>query len=332
LFAGILATLGGRWRPMSVCAVTRRLPGTAVDRLGTVHEVRVWPGELPPTRAELIALAHDADALVTMLTDTVDSGVMDACPHLRAIANYAVGFDNIDLAAAAERGIAVGNTPNVLTDATADLAFALLSAAARHLTEADTYVRAGRWRTWEPALLLGKPLKGARLGIIGPGRIGRAVAERAIGYGMVVTTYGRIQDRAALDSLLATSDFVSLHCPLTPATRHLIDAGTLALMKPDAVLVNAARGALVDLVAVAEALRAGRLGGAALDVTDPEPLPPDHPILAAPNVVFAPHIGSATLVTRAAMADMAVDNILQALAGHPMPNPVPLPPPEAPAK
>ncbi|MDR1294492.1 MAG: D-glycerate dehydrogenase [Bifidobacteriaceae bacterium] len=307
---------------MSLCAITRALPGTAVERLGRVHEVRLWPGEMPPSSDELVALAHDADALIALVTDTVDAAVFDACPRLRAVANYAVGFDNIAVAEAAARGIAVGNTPDVLTDATADLAFALLAAAARQIAQADRYVREGRWRTWSPQLFLGKPLKGARLGIVGPGRIGRGVADRAEGYGMDVTVFDQGDPAGTFERLLAESDFVSLHCPLTPETRHIIDEGTLALMKPDAILVNTARGGLVDLVAVAAALGEGRLGGAALDVTDPEPLPLDHPILTAPHLTLAPHIGSATRQAREAMADLAVDNILAALAGCAMPHPV----------
>jgi glyoxylate reductase len=303
---------------MGRCAVTRKLPGQGLARLAAVHEVEVWPGDLPPSRSELIELATPADALISLVTDKVDAGVMDACPRLKVIANYAVGFDNVDVAAAAARGIAVGNTPDVLTDATADLAFALLAAAARSIAAADRYVREGRWQTWQPDLFLGKPLKGAGLGIVGPGRIGRALAARAAGYGMAVVTFDQGDPPAVLADLLRESDFVSLHCPLTPQTHHIIDGQALALMRPDAILVNAARGGLVDLVALARALTQGRLGGAALDVTDPEPVPPGHPILTAPNVTLVPHIGSATHLAREAMTDLAVDNVLRALAGEPM--------------
>jgi glyoxylate reductase len=280
---------------------------------------------MPPSSDELVALAHDADALICLVTDTVDAALFDACPRLRAVANYAVGFDNIAVAEAAARGIAVGNTPDVLTDATADLAFALLAAAARHIAQADRYVREGRWRTWSPQLFLGKPLKGARLGIVGPGRIGRGVAERAAGYGMEVTVFDQGDPPGTFERLLAESDFVSLHCPLTPETHHILDEQALRLMKPDAILVNTARGGLVDLSALAGALREDRLGGAALDVTDPEPIPPGHPILTAPRVTLAPHIGSATRQAREAMANLAVDNVLAALDGRPMPHPVTVP-------
>jgi glyoxylate reductase len=293
-----------------------------LKRLAAVHQVRLWPGDGPPSAGELAELAGPADGLICLLTDKVDAALLAACPKLRAVANYAVGFDNIDLAATKARGIAVGNTPDVLTDATADLAFALLAATARQLAEADRYVRQGRWTTWQPGLFLGAPLKGATLGIIGPGRIGRAVAQRASGYGMEVITFDQADPPGALDALLRSSDFVSLHCPLTPQTAGLIDARALSLMKPDAILINTARGPLVDLVALAEALQAGRLGGAGLDVTDPEPAPLDHPILQAPRVTLAPHIGSATRQARQAMADRAVDNILASLQGRPMPYPV----------
>jgi glyoxylate reductase len=297
--------------------VTRELPFPALDRLRAQHDVEVWPERMPPPPEALRRAAADADGLLTMLTDRVDADLLAAAPRLRAVANLAVGIDNIDLAAAAERGVAVGNTPDVLTDATADLAFALLLSAARRLPQGQAFVRAGEWKTWEPAADLGADVNGATLGIVGWGRIGQAVARRAAGFGMEV-----VHSRPTpLEELLERSDFVSLHLPLSPATRHLIDAAALARMKPTALLVNTARGPVVDQRALAEALHAGRLAGAALDVTDPEPLPPDDPLLAAPNLLVVPHIGSATVRTRARMADMAVDNLLAALAGQPMPHP-----------
>jgi glyoxylate reductase len=308
-----------------LCAVTRRLPGPALDRLAAEREVRIWPGEGAPGPGELAALAKGAAGLITTVEDGVGPDLMDACPNLRAIANYGVGYDNIDVAAAATRGIAVGNTPDVLTDATAELAFALLAAVARRVAEADSYVRAGRWRAWEPNLLLGKPISGATLAIIGPGRIGTALARRAAGFGMNVATHGRRDGPEHLEAVLATSDYVSLHCPLTPETRHLVDARSLAAMKPGAVLVNTARGGLVDLDALADALQSGHLGGAGLDTADPEPIDLGHPIMAAPRVVFTPHIGSATRQAREAMADLAVENILLALRAEPMAHPVPPP-------
>jgi glyoxylate reductase len=303
---------------MARCVVTRRLPGDAVDRLAEVHDVDVWPGDLPPLPQELRELVREAEGLLCMLTDRVDAALLDTAPRLRAIANYAVGSDNVDLRAAAARGIPVGVTPDVLTDATADLAFALILAAARRLVEGHEDVRAGRWRTWDPRGWLGHDVHGATLAIVGPGRIGRAVARRAEGFEMRVLTAGRGDD---LHSVLAQADVVSLHAPLTEHTRHLIDAAALAAMKPTAILVNTARGGLVDPRALRAALDSGALAAAALDVTDPEPLPPDDPLLEAPRLIVAPHIGSATHRTRERMAALAVDNLLAALEGRPMPHP-----------
>ena len=294
--------------------VTRRLPGDAVDRLAREHEVDLWPDPDPPRRADLIEHTTQAEALLSQLTDPVDAELLAAAPHLKAIANYAVGYDNIDIAAATERGIPVGNTPDVLTETTAELAFALMLAVARRIVEADRYVREGRWGPWSPDLLLGHDLNGSTLGIVGFGRIGKAVARRAEGFAMTVI-HG-----IPLGELLERSDFVSLHAPLTPQTRGLIGAAELERMKPTAILVNTARGPMVDTDALAVALREGTIAGAGLDVTDPEPLPPDHPLLEAPNLVVAPHIGSASHRTREAMADMAVDNLLAALAGERMPH------------
>ena len=297
--------------------VTRELPFPALDRLRAVHDVDVWPERLPPAPEELRAAAARAEGLLTMLTDRVDAELVAAAPRMRAIANLAVGTDNIDLNAAEARGVAVGNTPDVLTDATADLAFALLLAAARRLQLAAAEVRAGAWVSWEPAHALGADVTGATLGIVGWGRIGQAVARRAAGFGMEV-----IHSRPTpLDELLERADFVSLHMPLTDDTRHLIGAEQLRRMKPTAMLVNTARGGVVDQAALREALRSGEIAGAALDVTEPEPLPPDDPLLDAPNLLVVPHIGSATVRTRARMADMAVDNLLAALDGKPMPHP-----------
>jgi glyoxylate reductase len=297
--------------------VTRELPFPALDRLRAAHEVEVWRERMPPPPDALRAAAARADGLLTMLTDRVDAELLDAAPGLRAVANLAVGTDNVDLDAAAARGVAVGRTPDVLTDATADLAFALLLAAARRLAQGEAAVRAGDWVTWEPAGDLGTEVSGATLGIVGWGRIGQAVARRAEGFGMEVLH----SQPTPLEELLERADFVSLHVPLSAATRHLIDAAALARMKRGAILVNTARGGVVDQAALAAALRAGALAGAALDVTDPEPLPPDDPLLDAPNLLVVPHIGSATVRTRSRMADLAVDNLLAALAGEPMPHP-----------
>jgi glyoxylate reductase len=303
--------------------VTRRLPGDALDRLAAAgHEVDVWPDRSPPPPKALREHTVQADALLSMLTDRIDSDLLEAAPRLRANANYAVGSDNIDVEAARDRGIAVGVTPGVLNDATADIAFALLLAIARRLPEGEAAVRSGEWTTWEPDWLLGRDVHGATLGIVGRGRIGDAVARRAEGFGMTVVHHSR-SSGIPLEELLERADFVSLHVPLTPDTRHLIDAAALARMQPTAYLVNTARGGVVDQDALAAALRDGTIAGAALDVTDPEPLPPDDPLLDAPNLIVLPHLGSATHATRRAMAELAVDNLLAALDGKAMPNPAP---------
>ena len=301
--------------------VTRDLPGDALARLRAEHDVEVWPDPTPPPPGPLRRAAAEADALVTMLTERVDARLLDAAPRLRAVANVAVGTDNIDLDACAARGVAVGNTPDVLTDATADLAMALLLAAARRLPEAMAEVREGRWGPWNPGHLLGMDLQGATLGIVGFGRIGRAVARRGEGFGMTVLHSSR-RGGVPLPELLDRADVVSLHCPYTPETRHLIDETALRAMRDTALLVNTARGAVVDQTALRRALREGWIAGAALDVTTPEPLPADDPLLDAPNLVVLPHIGSATHGARARMATLAVENVLAALAGRPMPNPV----------
>lgn len=302
---------------MARCYVSRELPGNALAQLRAHHEVEVWPEPTPTPSEQLRAGIAGCAGLISMLSDRIDEQLMSATPTLRAIANYAVGVDNIDLDAARSRGIQVGNTPDVLTDSTADLAFALLLACARRLPEAQQQVRDGRWITWEPAGMLGLQLRGSVLGVIGNGRIGSAVATRGEAFGMHVMHVR--SDGAGLFELLAASDVVSLHCPLTPATYHLIDATRLAQMKPGAILINTARGQVVDQVALLAALQEGRLGAAGLDVTDPEPLPADHPLLAAPNLIVLPHIGSATHTARERMAEMAVENLLAALDGQAMP-------------
>ena len=301
--------------------VTRRLPGGALDRLAAEHEVEVWPEQMPPGRDELLARAPELDGLLSLLTDPVDAELIDAAPRLRAISNYAVGVDNVDLQAAAARGIPVGNTPEVLTDTTADLAVALMLGISRHLVEGDAYVRRGEWRTWETGLLLGHDLHGSTVGIVGFGRIGQAVGRRLKGFGCEILHTSR-SGGVELEELLERSDFVTLHSPLTPGTRGLIGDDALARMKPTAYLVNTARGPIVDSEALERALHAGEIAGAALDVTDPEPLPGDHRLLRAPNLLVLPHLGSATEATRARMADMAVDNLLAGLAGEPMPHSV----------
>ena len=240
---------------MAHVLVTRALPSTALERLGERHAIEVWEQELPPTPDELRERAAGADGLLTMVTERVDAALLDAAPGLRVIANYAVGTDNIDLEVCAARGVAVGVTPDALTDATADLAFALILAAARNLVAGHEAVRAGRWRTWEPQGWLGHDVHGATLALIGPGRIGEAVARRAAGFDMEILRVGRGDD---VHAALRRADVISIHCPLTPQTRHLIDAEALRHVKATAVLVNTARGAIVDQVALAAALREGR--------------------------------------------------------------------------
>ena len=305
--------------------VTRRLPQPALDLLSRHVHATVWPGELPPPRAVLLKEVAEANGLLALLTDRVDTALLDAAPRLRVVSNFAVGYDNIDVAAATQRGLLVTNTPGVLVETTADFTIALMLAAARRVLEADQYVRAGRWRTWGPELLMGRDLWGATLGIIGYGQIGQAVARRASGFGMRILYYSATRkldqereggpDYAPLEQLLAESDIVSLHCPLNDETYNLIDRHALNLMKPDAILVNTARGPVVDTKALVEALRQRPLI-AALDVTDPEPLPADHPLLSLPNAIVTPHIASASVATRTRMALIAAENLLAALRGE----------------
>jgi glyoxylate reductase len=309
--------------PPARVAITAQLPGDPARLLRTAgHDVVMREASGPATRDELRALAADADALLCTLADGIDDELLATSPRLRAVAVYAVGYDNVDLSAAAARGVAIGNTPDVLTDATADLAMALLLAAARRLPEAEAEVREGRWSDWDPTGLLGLELRGATLAIVGAGRIGRAVAERAEAFGMTIELLGRADD---LHAALGRADVVSLHAPLSAATHHLIDAAAIEAMRPGTILVNTARGGLVDQLALAEALHSGHLRAAALDVTDPEPLPPTDPLLTAPNLIVLPHIGSATHRARAAMGERAARNLIAALAGEPMPWPVALP-------
>jgi glyoxylate reductase len=284
------------------------VPELAVTRLRAAGlEVAVGPLEV-----------EGCDALLCLLTDRIDAEFLARAPQLRIVANLAVGTDNIDLAAARARGIAVSNTPDVLTDATADLAFALLLAAARRLPWADRYVRGGGFTGWRPDLGLGLDVTGRTLGIVGFGRIGRAVAERARGFRMDVIWHGRTSG-VPLDELLAQSDFVSLHAPLTNETRHMIGARELRLMRPHAVLVNTARGPLVDEAALVRALREGWIAGAGLDVFEREPaLAPG--LADLPQVVLAPHVGSATPATRDRMGEVAAENVIAALSGRPIPN------------
>jgi len=310
--------------------ITRRIVDLdeALQRhnLSDEYAIEVWEGERAPDQATLRQKVQGCLGILTQLTDPIDAALMDAAPTLRVISQCAVGVNNIDLAAATQRGIAVGHTPGVLTDATADMTFALLLAAARHVVAGADYVRAGKWQGWSPTLFLGKAVQGATLGILGYGRIGQAVAMRAKGFAMRILAHRPSPERAAQDGVIAAdfetllreSDFLSLHVPLRADTYHLIGARELALMKPDAVLINMARGEVVDPQALYQALSAGRLGMAALDVTEPEPIPADHPLLSLPNCLIVPHLGSATIETRRAMTDLAVANLAAGLRGAPL--------------
>lgn len=309
--------------------VTRRLPKPALQELREVCEVEIWDQEIPPPYEVIVEKVGDKEGLLCLLTDRIDVALMDAAPRLKVISQCAVGYDNIDVEAATARGLPVGNTPGVLTDATADFAFTLLMSAARRIGEAIDYVREGRWQTWGLTLLLGQSVYGATLGIVGMGRIGRALARRASGFDMKVLYYDvfRQPDAEAelgveyrpLEDLLRESDYVSLHVNLTEVTTGLMDSHAFALMKPTAILINTSRGPVVDSEALYEALKEGQIAYAALDVTDPEPLPADHKLLEVPNLIVAPHIASATVTSRNLMAKRAVQNLVTGLRGEPLP-------------
>ena len=314
--------------------VTRVIPSIGLDIVRAAAEAEVWPEELPPPRDVLLDRVRGMDGLLCLLTDRVDDELLDAAgPQLRVVSNFAVGYDNIDVPACTRRGVAVGNTPGVLTETTADLAFALLMAVARRLPEARDYVREDRWRTWGPMLLLGKDLHGATLGLVGFGRIGREMARRATGFGMRTLYHDVVRaepdvervlgaTHAPLETVLAEADFVSLHTVLSAETRHLIDAAALARMKRGAILINTSRGPVVDGEALADALRSGHLFGAGLDVTDPEPLRAEDPLVQLPNCLVVPHIASASERTRDRMAEKAARNLVAGLRGEPLPDPV----------
>ena len=312
--------------------ITRMLPQQALDLILPVCDAEVWQEELPPPRDLLLSKTRNVAGLLTLLTDKVDAPLMDAAPQLKVISNCAVGFDNIDIPAATQRGIAVGNTPGVLTETTADFAFTLLMAAARRVAEGDRYTRAGKWKTWGLSLLLGQDIYGATLGLVGLGRIGAAMAKRAKGFDMRVLYYDpyRRQDLEQqlgityvdLDTLVRQADFVSVHTPLTDETRHLVNLDLLRKMKKTAIVINTSRGPVVDQAALYTALRDGMIAGAALDVTDPEPIALNDPLLTLENCIVAPHIASASVTTRTKMATMAAENLLAGLSGNELPNPV----------
>lgn len=312
--------------------VTRRLPEAVWKRLSKHVDAEIWDEELPPPYDLLLEKVQNKEGLLCLLTDRVDKELLAAGSDLKVISQIAVGYDNIDVAEAGRRGIRVGNTPGVLTDATADFTFALLMAAARRLGEAIEYVRADKWKTWGLTLLLGQDVQGTTLGIVGFGRIGQAVAQRAQGFGMKILYYSRHREieaekrfgaeRQTLDNLLRESDFVSLHVSLNDETEDLIGAREFDLMKSSAILINTARGPIVQTDALYEALRDKKIAYAALDVTDPEPLPAGSDLLTLDNIIIAPHIASATISSRLKMCNMAVDNLLAGLSGEELPYPV----------
>jgi glyoxylate reductase len=303
---------------VAYCFVTRTLPGLALERLSAKHKVEVWPEPAPISHERLLDAAEACEGLISTVNDSLDRAFFKRCKNLRAVANYAVGADNIDIDAATDRGIAVGNTPDVLTEATADIALALILSCARRLWEARDCVLRGDWQSWDPQGLLGYDLYRARIGIIGFGRIGQAIARRALGFSMQIQWCTQSKG-STLDEILTDSDFVVVACPLTDATHHLIDERALSMMKPTSILVNIARGPIVSMDALRGALNRGQIAGAGLDVTDPEPLSRDDPLLKDSRVCVLPHIGSATHATRERMADMCVDNLLSVLDGKRMP-------------
>lgn len=310
--------------------VTRLIPDAGLQRIKQHSDAEIWTDPLPPPHAVLRQKVAGCEGLVALLTDKIDAALLDAAPRLKVISNFAVGFNNIDVPAATQRGICVGNTPGVLTDATADMAFCLLIAAARRVVEGHQYTLAGKWKTWEPLGHLGQDLVGRTLGVVGMGRIGYALAQRCRGgWGMQVLYHDVYRHEQAerelgarqveFDTLLRESDFISIHTDLNDKTRHLFSTEQFKKMKPTAVLVNSARGPIVDQKALYTALRSGTIFAAGLDVTDPEPPSLDDPLLKLPNVVIAPHIASATVGTRNAMAEICANNLIAGLGGQKLP-------------
>jgi lactate dehydrogenase-like 2-hydroxyacid dehydrogenase len=312
--------------------VSRRVPDEVLQRIVARTNADIWPDEMPPQRDELLRRVEGVAGFLSMVSDRVDDELLDrAGPQLKVVSNYGVGVDHIDVAACTRRGIAVGNTPGVLTETTADFAFALLMAAARRIPEGYDYVRQDQWKAWRLMLLVGPDVHHATLGIVGFGRIGREVAKRGRGFDMRVLYVSRHaaspEDearlgarRVSMDELLRQSDFISLHVPLSPETHHLINRETLDKMKRSAILVNASRGPVVDSDALYEALRSGVIAAAALDVTEPEPLPADHKLLELQNCLVVPHIASASFATRSKMASIAAENLFAGLEHQPLPS------------
>lgn len=311
--------------------ITRKVELRGLEKIFESCQIDQWESDFPISKEELLKHVRDKDGLLVMLTDRIDKEVMDAAGvGLKVISTFSVGVDHIDLTVATQRGIAVGHTPGVLTEAVADFTFALLLAAARRVVEGDAYVRSGDWQTWGPVLLMGKQVFGATLGIVGFGRIGQAVARRAKGFGMRVLFYDRQVDakniptgikaeKVDLDKLLGEADFVSVHVPLSNETRHMFNNELFRKMKTGAILVNTSRGPVVDQAALFEALSSGKIASAGLDVFEPEPLPIDSPLLKLKNIILAPHIASASRETREAMLLLAAENLLAGLNGKRLP-------------
>ncbi|HXF62915.1 MAG TPA: D-glycerate dehydrogenase [Caldilineaceae bacterium] len=319
--------------PPPKVVVTRRIPQAGIERVQSACDMRLWDSDEPIPRATLLEWVQGIDGLYCLLTERIDDELLDAAgPNLKVVSTMSVGYDHVDVAACRRRGVAVGNTPGVLTETTADLALALMLATARRLPEAIDAVRNGEWSTWKPEWMAGYDLYGSTVGIIGLGRIGAAVARRLRGFDCRLLYYDPYPNAEVaasvnatyvdLDTLLRESDFVTLHCQLTPETRNLMNRDAFAKMKPTAILVNTSRGGTVDQEALYEALANGQIAAAGLDVTIPEPLPPDHPLLSLKNCVVLPHIASASYATRSAMAVLAADNLIAGVQGQPLLTPV----------
>lgn len=313
-------------------AVTRTIAQPAIERLHNVGKITIWTERQPPAHTQLMQMVKDCDGLLCLLTDCIDDHLLESAPRMSVISTMSVGYEHIDLEACRRRGIQVGHTPGVLTDSAADFTMAMILSVARRIPQAVEYARSGLWSTWDPGLLLGHDLLGMTIGIVGMGRIGEAVAERITAFGTNLVYHDRIQRTdvenklnakiVAFDDLLTQADIVTLHVPLTDQTHHLISYPQLKMMKPSALLINTSRGKVVDTEALLHALRNGEIDAAGLDVTDPEPLPANHPLYELPNCLITPHIASAGAATRTKMAHMAVDNLLAGLKGVPLPYPV----------
>lgn len=309
--------------------ITRKIPQSGINLLCEKVEVEIWPDELPIPRDILLSKIHDVDGLICMLSDPIDKDLLDEAACLKVIANYAVGIDNIDVSYARQKGIRVGNTPGILTQTTADLAFSLLMAVSRRIVEAADYVKAGKWKTWGAQLLMGNDIWGSTLGIIGFGRIGQAMARRGLGFGMKVLYYSRSPNPdleremgvkfASLEEIYRQSDYISLHTDLNGSSRGLIDKEALNQMKSNCIIINTARGPVIHTDDLIDALESGKIAGAGLDVTDPEPIEKDSKLLTLNNCVVVPHIGSASYATRGKMSLMVAENIIAGLSGESLP-------------